>query len=64
VQRRANPAEIPGFAPREIRVLIDCKGAGLVETTPGSPQEANPPCRRPLHVWQLVRYGLAADPRP
>ena len=64
VQRRSNPAEIPGFAPREIRVLIDCKGAGLVETTPGSPQEANPPCRRPLHVWQLVRYGLAADPRP
>jgi len=64
VQRRSNPAEIPGFAPREIRVLIDCKGAGLVETTPGSPQEANPPCRRPLHIWQLVRYGLAADPRP
>lgn len=64
VQRRSNPAEIPGFAPREVRVLIDCKGAGLVETTPGSPQEANPPCRRPLHIWQLVRYGLAADPRP
>ena len=64
VQRRSNPAEIPGFTPREIGVLIDCKGAGLVETTPGSPQEANPPCRRPLHLWQLVRYGLATDPRP
>jgi hypothetical protein len=60
VQRRANPAEIPGFTPKETRVLIDCKGAGLVETTPGSAQEANPPCRRPLHVWQLVRYDLAS----
>ena len=58
VQRRASPAEIPGFAPRETRVLIDCKGAGLVETVPGSVQETSPPCRRPLHVWQFVRYGL------
>ena len=61
VQRRTTPAEIPGFAPRETRVLIDCKGAGLVETTPGSVQETSPPCRRPLHVWQLVHYGLAPD---
>lgn len=62
VGRKASPADIPGFAAEPRLVLIDCKGSPLVETAPGSPQELEPPCPRPLHRWQLVRYRAPDAP--
>ena len=62
VGRRSDPPQIAGFVAQAPRVLIDCKGAGLVEVAAGSPAEANPPCRRPLHRWQLVRYAASGEP--
>jgi len=62
VGRRSDPPQIAGFVAQAPRVLIDCKGAGLVEVAADSPAEANPPCRRPLHRWQLVRYAASGEP--
>jgi 4-amino-4-deoxy-L-arabinose transferase-like glycosyltransferase len=62
VGRRSDPPQIPGFTAQAARVLIDCKGADLAEVAAGSPQEAQPPCPRPLHRWQLVRYAVSAQP--
>ena len=62
VGRRSEPPQIPGFIAQAPRVLIDCKGAGLAEVAAGSPQEAQPPCPRPLHRWQLVRYAASGEP--
>lgn len=61
VGRRSSPPHIPGFIAQAPRVLIDCKGAPLVEVTGGSAQEETPPCPRPLHRWQLVRYVVARE---
>jgi 4-amino-4-deoxy-L-arabinose transferase-like glycosyltransferase len=63
VGRRTDPPQIPGFAAQTPQVLIDCKGVGLVQVAPGSPEEAQPPCPRPLHRWQLVRYVATGEPQ-
>ncbi len=63
VGRRSDPPRIAGFAAQVPRVLIDCKGSGLVEVSAGSPEEARPPCPRPLHRWQLVHYSASGEPK-
>ena len=62
VGRRSEPPQIPGFIAQAPRVLIDCKGAGLARSRPARRQEAQPPCPRPLHRWQLVRYAASGEP--
>ena len=42
--------EVSGFTAEAPRRLFDCAGERLAEST-----EA--PCKRPLHVWTLVRYA-------
>jgi 4-amino-4-deoxy-L-arabinose transferase-like glycosyltransferase len=62
VGRRSGPPLIPGFAVQTTRTLIDCKGMPLTEVAPGSRQEADSPCPRPLHRWHLVRYTVTGGP--
>jgi len=47
--RSGAPPEIPGFRVTTERRLFDCPGRPLSE-------DAEPPCRRPLHRWSLYRY--------
>ncbi len=49
VTRRWMPPEIAGFRAGEPIRLFDCTGMPLAEADA-------PPCRRPLHLWGLVRY--------
>jgi hypothetical protein len=57
VGRKFVPPLIRGFAAQGSRVFIDCKATGLIELEVGSPQGVSPPCPRPLHRWQVVRYA-------
>lgn len=47
--RRRGPPEIYGFKATAQRTLFDCAGEPLTES-------AEPPCRKPLHIWHLHRY--------
>jgi hypothetical protein len=47
--RSGTPPEIQGFSVTADRRLFDCPGRPLSE-------DAEPPCRRPLHRWSLYRY--------
>ncbi len=49
VTRFGAPPPIAGFAVDAQRTLFDCPAARLAETP-------HPPCRHPLHRWQLYHY--------
>jgi hypothetical protein len=50
LSRRWQAPEIPGLTATTQRTLFDCAGKPLAES-------AEPPCRKPLHVWHLYGYG-------
>ena len=53
LSRRWQAPEIPGLTATTQRTLFDCAGKPLTES-------AEPPCRKPLHVWHLYRYSPGA----
>jgi hypothetical protein len=54
VTRRWVPPPIAGFDVAETRRLFDCASGQLAESD-------EPPCRRPVHAWNLMRYVPRGD---
>ena len=54
VTRRWVPPSIVGFGVAETRRLFDCATEQLAEAE-------EPPCRRPVHAWNLMRYVPRGD---
>jgi hypothetical protein len=59
ITRRGVPPAIPRFHLLSAEVIYDCGNSGLQAKDEGSNGE--PPCRKPLHVWHVLRYASVKE---